>query len=73
MPKGHCLRLGIILMFLLPFFRIPDTKPIAENLPDSLQWHAFTLGVEENDEQPANKADSCVKSKGAARCPALHH
>jgi hypothetical protein len=36
---------------------------MAENLSDSLQWHAFALGVEEDDEQPANKTHSGVKSK----------
>lgn len=73
MPNGHCLRLRIILMLFLPFLRITDTKSIAEDLSDSLQWHSFALRIEENDEQPTNKADSSVKPKGAARRPSLHH
>lgn len=73
MPKDHRLSLGVLRMFLLPFLRILDTKSSAENLPNSLQWHAFALGVEEYDEQPTNEADSSVKSESSTRRPALHH
>lgn len=69
----HGLRFCVICMFLLPCLRVSNTKTFTENFPDSFQRHALALWVEEDNEQPTNKGNSGVETKGAGGRPALHH
>lgn len=57
----------------LPSLGVSNTEPVAEDLSNGLQWHALTLGEEEDDEYPTEKANTCVESEGTTGCPAFHH
>lgn len=73
MADNNRLDLGIMLVVLLPLFGVPDPKPVIEHLSDSFEWHPLAFWIEENDEEPANEADSSIESKGTTRRPAFHH
>lgn len=44
-----------------------------EDFADRFQRHAFDIRVEEDDEQPAEEADTAVEAECSGRCDALHH
>ena len=44
-----------------------------EDFADSFQRHALDIRVEEDDEQPAEEADTTVKAECSGWCDALHH
>lgn len=73
MTKNHCVRLRVIVMFFLPFLRVSDTETIAEDFSHGFQRHAFALRVEENHEQPTDKADTSIETEGPTRSPGFHH
>jgi hypothetical protein len=62
-----------MLVLSLPLLGILDAEACAENLSDSLEWHSLAFWVEEEDEQPAEEANSAVESKGTAWCQSFHH
>ena len=62
-----------MLVLSLPLLGVLDAEARAENLSDSLEWHSLAFWVEEEDEQPAEEADSGVESKGTAWCQSFHH
>ena len=50
-----------------------DTKAVLKDLPDIFQRQTRALGIEENDEEPAEEADARIKAKCTARCHSFHH
>ena len=70
--RAHPLR-NLLLAHLPQLPRIPDPEPMLEDLGDLLERQAGDLGVEEDDEDPADAADGGVEAEGAAGRHALHH
>jgi len=64
-----------LLMLVLPLPLLGELEPetVLKDLADRLQRHALDIRVEEDDEQPAEEADTAVETKGSGRCDALHH
>ena len=62
-----------LLVLPLPVSGIANTKTVLEDLADVLQRHALDLGEAEDDEQPADEADSGVEAECAGGSDALHH
>ena len=62
-----------LLVLLLPPAGVADTKAVLEDLTDVLERHALDLREAEDDEEPANEADTGVKAEGAGGSDALHH
>jgi len=73
MPKRRLNPLLFMLVFLLPLLRELATETVLEDFADRLQWHALDIRVQENDEQPADEADSAVETEGSGGCDAFHH
>lgn len=62
-----------MLMLPLPLLAVGTPKAKLEDLSDCLKRHAFHLRVEENDGEPANKADATVEAKRSAWRHAFQH
>ena len=73
MPKRRLNLLPLIFMLPLPLLRIPSSETVLEHFADRLEWHAFDVWVEEDDEQPADEADASVEAEGARGGDAFHH
>ena len=65
--------LGELFVLFLPLLGVADTEAVLEDLADVLEGHALNLGEAEDDEQPADEADSGVETEGAGGGDALHH
>lgn len=46
---------------------------MSENLSDRLKRHTLNFWEAEDNEEPAEKADACVKSEGSRWGDAFHH
>lgn len=69
-------RLNLLLLMLvlsLPLLRELESEAMPEDFADSFQRHALDIRVEEDDEQPAEEADTTVKAECSGWCDALHH
>lgn len=56
----------------LPLLRVSYAESSLEDFSNSFKWHTLALGVAEDDEEPAHKADAAIEAKGAAGSDALH-
>ena len=68
-----CSNLGQVLVIPLPLLGVLDTEARGKHFADRLKRHTLALGVEEDDEQPAEEADAAVEAEGAAGRHASHH
>lgn len=73
MSEGLSRDLSHMLVLSLPLLGEFDAKASAENLPNGLERHALTLGVAEDNKEPAKRANATVEPKGAARRHSFHH
>lgn len=63
----------LMLVLLLPLLRKLTAETMLEDFADRLQRHALDIRVQEDDEEPADKADSTVEAEGSGGGDAFHH
>ena len=62
-----------MLVLSLPLFGESESEAVLEHFADRLQRHTLNVRVKEDDEQPAEEADSTVETECSGWCDALHH
>ena len=62
-----------MLVFSLPLLGELESKAVLKDFADRFQRHALDIRVEEDDEQPAEEADTTVKAECSGWCDTLHH
>jgi hypothetical protein len=72
-PLVRSIDLRELLVLPLPLTGVPDTEAIRKDLADVLERHTPDLWKAEDDEHPAEEADSSVEAERARRSDALHH
>lgn len=73
MSKSSLNLLLFVLVLSLPLLGELEPETVLEDFTDRLQRHTLNIRVEENDEQPAEEADTAVKAECSGGCDALHH
>jgi hypothetical protein len=72
-PLIRSVDLRELLVLPLPLTRVPDTKALRKDLADVLKRHTPDLREAEDDEQPAEKADTGIEAERTRRRDTLHH
>lgn len=73
MSESLCYDLPGVLVLPLPSLGVFQSKAVLENAANSFQVHSFHVGVEENDEQPPDEANTTVEAESTTWGNALHH